>query len=101
MIIYIYLQLMVLYMTFRVKYCSVDNMNLLYRIHVFNFLYSLFTIATGYVEVARGLVAGNGLLKSSTGLFICEIISLILAHIVICVYLCCPNVSLNERILVS
>lgn len=97
-IIYIYLQFMVLYMTFRARYCQVQNLNLLYRIHVFNFLYSLFTLATGYVELTRAIIAGGSLLEGKVGLFIFEVFSLISAHVVLGVYLCCPYLSFSAAI---
>lgn len=89
---------MVVYMTFRAKYCTVDNVNLLYRIHIFNFLYSSFTMATGYFEIIRGLVSGNGVIKSSLTLYLFEVFSLVLSHVVLLVYLCCPKVSINETL---
>ena len=56
---------MVTYLTFRIKYCqptsnethedSTHALTLLYRVHVFNFLYSLFTLASGYVIVTQNL----------------------------------------------
>jgi hypothetical protein len=96
---------MVTYLTFRVKYCpqpaQPDPMNsslsLLYRIHVFNFLFSLFTLATGYVEVTRTIVNKG----SFSVLYSLELISLIMAHIVVMVYLCCPKKVMSEEMIES
>lgn len=88
---------MVVYMTFRVKYCTVDNLGLLYRIHIFNFLFSIFTLLSGYIEVIRALIGSSDLIQSSIGLFVFETLALVLAHVVLSVYVCCPNLSLSEE----
>lgn len=75
-------------------------MKIFKRIHIFNFLYSLFTLATGYLEVMNTMKAmykNKGTVDNNLlALFLLELSSLIMAHIVVGVYLCCPKVSLNE-----
>lgn len=99
MMMYVYIQLMVTYLTFRTKYCDQTHMNLLYRIHVFNFLYSLFLLATGYVQLMSSLVSTQSTANLNLPLMIFELVSLVLAHIVVMVYLCCPKVSLSEEMM--
>jgi len=99
LMVYIYMQFMVLYLTFRTKYCTVDNVSLLYRIHIFNFLFSIFTLLSGYVEVIRAVIGQNELVETRLTLFIFETVALVLAHIVLAVYICCPKVSLSEGML--
>lgn len=99
LMVYIYMQFMVLYLIFRTKYCTVDNVSLLYRIHIFNFLFSIFTLLSGYVEVIRAVIGQNELVKTCLTLFVFESVALVLAHIVLAVYICCPRVSLSEGML--
>ncbi len=70
------------------------------KIHIFNFLYSLFTLATCYIEVMNTMKAmykNKGSVDNSLlPLFLLEFSSLIMAHIVVGVYLCCPKVAMNE-----
>lgn len=100
---------MVTYLTFRAKYCPQPSqeqdpvarstqLNLLYRIHIFNFLFSLFTLATGYVELTRNLAKHN---YSFTALFTMEMVSLAAAHVVLLVYLCCPRSAMHEDMLLT
>jgi hypothetical protein len=69
--------------------------NLLYRIHVFNFLFSLFTLATGYVELTRTLIKSQGF----SALNIMQLVSLLLAHLVVLMYLCWPKRIMSEDML--
>jgi hypothetical protein len=82
-------------MTFRVKYCNVGGENtlgLLYRIHVFNFIYSLFMMAMGYVELTKAILGASDLIKNGhIAMFIFCMLSLILTHVVLSVYMCCPR----------
>ncbi len=55
---YVYLQLLVTYMTFRVRF--MENRRGTFRIHMFNFLYSIFTLLTGYYEIIK-TIRGKGL----------------------------------------
>ncbi len=50
---------------------------------------------TGYLELVKS-INGDGLLKSSPFYFTIHMISLICAHSVIGIYICCPNISLSD-----
>jgi hypothetical protein len=73
------------------------QLNLLYRIHVFNFLFSLFTLATGYVDLTRNLVKHSAVNALNT----MEGVSLAGAHVVVLVYLCCPRRAMEEGMLMG
>ena len=69
---------------------DIDNgINIIYRFHLFNFLFSLFTLVTGYLEVVKS-INGDGILKASPGFFALHLSSLVCAHLVISIYICCP-----------
>ena len=63
------MQFLALYLTFRLKHIrSRLDINVIYRFHLFNFLFSLFTIVTGYLEVVRS-IKGEGFLNGNPGFF--------------------------------
>ena len=95
LLLYIYLQLVALYLTFRLRHTNVFNVTVLFRFHLFNFLYSLFTLVNGYLEIIRS-VNGEGLLTSNPWMFGADLGGLVAAHVVIFIYLCCPQVAMNE-----
>ena len=90
LIIYMYMQFLALYLTFRLKHCSTRiDLNVIYRFHLFNFLFSLFTVVTGYLELIKS-INGDGMLKANPGFFGLHLLSVLSAHIVIAIYICCP-----------
>ncbi|CDW88717.1 ring-h2 finger protein rha1b [Stylonychia lemnae] len=97
LIIYMYMQFLALYLTFRLKHCTMrTDINVIYRFHLFNFLFSLFTAVTGYLELVKS-INGDGMLKHTPTFFGLHLLALMSAHIVIAVYICCPQLSLSER----
>lgn len=95
------MQFLALYLTFRLKHCTTRvDINVIYRFHLFNFLFSLFTLVTGYLELIKS-INGDGMLKNTPGFFALHLLSLISAHVVIAVYICCPQTSLQERFIVE
>ena len=88
------MQFLALYLTFRLKHCTMrTDVNVIYRFHLFNFLFSLFTAVTGYLELVKS-INGDGMLKNTPIFFVLHLLSLMSAHIVIAVYICCPHLSL-------
>lgn len=63
---------------------------------MFNILFSLFTIVTGYLELVRS-IKGEGFLNSNPGFFGMNLLSLISAHVVVTVYMCFPKVAISDR----
>lgn len=55
LLVYIYLVYLALYLTFRLKHCKSMPLPVLYRLHLFNFLFSVFSLITGYIEVIRSI----------------------------------------------
>jgi hypothetical protein len=68
-IAYIYLQYIAIYLTFRLKHCRALNISVLFRFHLFSFLYSIFNLVTGYLEVVRS-INGDGLVSESIKFFL-------------------------------
>jgi hypothetical protein len=97
-IAYIYLQYIAFYLTFRLKHCRALHISVLFRFHLFSFLYSIFNLVTGYLEIVRS-INGDGLISESVRFFMIQISSLVCAHIVVFVYTCCPKLSLDDSII--
>ena len=96
-IVYIYFMFVIFYLSIRLRF--VAQQTWVFRVHIFNFLYSLFTIITGYLELIKSLSddAGDGLLKTSPVLFVFNMIALVLAHVVFAMYLCCWQIPYARR----
>jgi hypothetical protein len=95
---YIYIQYIFLYMTLRIKHCTSLSTTLIYRFHLFNFLFSLFDAIMGYIEVIKSL-NGEGLMVENSGYFILELSSLVSAHVVVSIYVCCPGATFTDEML--
>mmetsp|Transcript_2515 Transcript_2515/g.2453 ORF Transcript_2515/g.2453 Transcript_2515/m.2453 type:complete len:97 (+) Transcript_2515:118-408(+) len=87
--VYIYIQYIFLYLTFRVKHCSSMSHNATYRFHLFNFIFAIFNAIIGYIELVQA-INGDGMLSTSVTYFILECSSLVCAHVIFGIYVCCP-----------
>ncbi len=95
-IIYIYLMFVIFYLSIRLRF--IPQKTWVFRVHIFNFLYSLFTIITGYLELIRSLSEENtGFLNTNKTLFALNMVVLLLAHIVFAMYLCCWQIPYIRR----
>lgn len=95
-IIYMYLQFLALYMTFRLRHTSARiDVNVIYRFHLFNMLFSLFTVVTGYLELVKSF-KGEGMMAANPGFFVVYLFSFFCAHFVIGVYIFCPRLSYRQ-----
>jgi len=59
MLVYIYIQYVVIYLTFRVKHGAYVRDCILNRIHVFNFMFSIFNLIIGYIELSDNVEHGR------------------------------------------
>ena len=83
-------------MTFRLRHTTARiDVNVIYRFHLFNLLFSLFTVVTGYLELVKSF-KGEGMIISNPGFFAVYIFSFLCAHFVIGVYVFCPRLSYRQ-----
>jgi hypothetical protein len=67
------------------------------RFHVLNFIYSLFTVVSGYRFVINGPFKNKRTLNFGDVVFIFfDATSFAMAHGVLGIYLCCPKVAFDQ-----
>jgi hypothetical protein len=96
MVVYIYLQYVATYLTFRLKHFSFYIRDaIVNRIHIFNFMFSVFNMIIGYVEMADNIDHGH-IYQPNKGYFFIVLSATICAHIVIMAYLFCPRAIMDS-----
>ena len=87
-----------LYLCFRLKHTTRLSVNALFRLHLFSFLFSIFNLVTGYLEVIKFFSTDYKSASISDNIYMVVVfLSLIGAHVVVCVYTCCSKYALNNQ----
>ena len=91
-----YLEFIAFYLCFRLKYCTRISINVLFRLHLFSFLYSIFHLVVGYLEIVQCISAGGVCTGSHYSNMVFVLVALACAHVVIVVYTCFSHLALND-----